>query len=48
MLMALGRWKDLTVLMCADDINLRVQDSIGDICPNEVTFNEHMVPTIRR
>jgi hypothetical protein len=48
MLMALGRWKELTVLMCADDVNLRVQNGIRDVCTNEVEFNEHMVPTIKR
>lgn len=45
-LMAMSRWKDLTVIMCADDVNPAVRDKARSACSQEVHFNEHMVPEL--
>ena len=46
LLTALGRWKDLTVYMCADERNLKVQERARAACEKEVRFNEHMAPEL--
>jgi hypothetical protein len=46
LLLAMSRWKDLTVLMCADDINPQVRDKAKAVCSREVRFNEYMVPEV--
>jgi hypothetical protein len=48
LLKALSRWKDLTVFLCADDINTNVTAKAMTVCCKEVRFNEHMVPEVVR